>query len=62
MPFSQIAFGTVVWPAEPEKMWAVIDELLEEGIPLVRRFSLSPLLTLKICLGSQPRFTIRPDP
>ena len=42
--FLEISFGTIFWPAEPEKMWAVIDELLEEGVPLVRRFSLLPLL------------------
>ena len=30
-----ISFGTVFWSSEPEKIWAVLDVLMEEGIPFV---------------------------
>ncbi|EJD00701.1 UDP-Glycosyltransferase/glycogen phosphorylase [Fomitiporia mediterranea MF3/22] len=30
-----ISFGTVWWPAEPEKIWAIIDVLIEQETPFV---------------------------
>lgn len=32
---TQISFGSIFWPAEPEKIWAVIDILIEHRIPFV---------------------------
>ena len=31
-----ISFGTIFWPAEPEKIWAVLEILMERKIPFVR--------------------------
>ena len=36
-----ISFGTVYWSAEPEKIWAVIDVLIEHRIPFVYCFLLT---------------------
>ena len=33
-----ISFGTIFWSSEPEKIWAVLDVLIEEGIPFVSLF------------------------
>ena len=37
-----MSFGTVWWSKEPEKIWAVVDGLIEKGIPLVSLPSLPP--------------------
>ena len=30
-----MSFGTVWWSKEPEKIWAVVDTLIEKGVPFV---------------------------
>ncbi|KAF5368685.1 hypothetical protein D9757_010228 [Collybiopsis confluens] len=30
-----ISFGTLIWPAEPEKLWAIIDELVSAPKPFI---------------------------
>ena len=30
-----MSFGTVWWSKEPEKIWAVVDALIEKGVPFV---------------------------
>ncbi|KAF5386435.1 hypothetical protein D9757_005829 [Collybiopsis confluens] len=30
-----ISFGTLIWPAEPEKLWAIIDELVSARKPFI---------------------------
>jgi len=30
-----MSFGTVFWPKNPEKVWAVVEEILASGTPLV---------------------------
>lgn len=34
-PSRQMSFGTIFWSTEPEKVWAVIDTMIELGIPFV---------------------------
>ena len=33
-----MSFGTVWWSKEPEKIWAVVDALIEKGVPFVSFF------------------------
>ena len=40
-----MSFGTVWWSKEPEKIWAVVDALIEKGIPFV-----SPSFSHSVCL------------
>lgn len=35
--FLQVSFGSLWWSTEPEKIWAVLDILMERGIPFVSR-------------------------
>ena len=43
----QISFGSMFWPMDNAKLWAVIDVLMERNIPFVSRCSISwPLRTL----------------
>lgn len=32
---NQIAFGTVFWTSQPEKLWTIVDVMLDIGIPFV---------------------------
>lgn len=42
----QISFGTVFWSAEPEKIWAFVDVVMEQNIPFVGSFFPSESLVM----------------
>lgn len=37
---NQVAFGTVFWTSQPEKLWAIVDVMLDLGIPFVSIFKI----------------------
>ena len=43
-----MSFGTVWWSKEPEKIWAVVDTLIEKGIPFVSSPFSFPILLIII--------------